>query len=100
MVITVAWAGLAAEVSWVVATMVDEPIRPGMLLRSAAVFTSGGATAAAGFVATAGTADGAPAIWWAVALAVIAAPSGSRLSPTRGSATSACDFDPRSPEDG
>ncbi len=74
MTITVAWAGLAVEVSWVVATMVAEPIRPGMLLLSAAVFTSGGATAAAGFAATAGTADGAPATWWAVTLAVIAVP--------------------------
>ena len=73
-VITVAWTGVAIEASWVIATAVDEPARRGMLLRSAAIFTSGGATAAAGFAATAGTADGAPAAWWAVALAVVAAP--------------------------
>jgi hypothetical protein len=73
-VITVAWAGVAVEASWVIATEVDESARIGMLLRSAAIFTSGGATAAAGFAATAGTADGAPATWWAVALAMVAVP--------------------------
>ena len=73
-VITLAWTGVAVEASWVIATAVDEPARPGMLLRSAAIFTSGGATAATGVAATAGTADGAPAAWWAVALAVVAAP--------------------------
>jgi hypothetical protein len=73
-VITVAWIGVAVEASWVTATVVDEPTRLGLLLRSAAIFTSGGATAAAGFAATAGTADGGPATWWAVALAVAATP--------------------------
>jgi hypothetical protein len=85
-VITVAWAGLAVEASWVLAIAVDGPARPGMMLRAAAIFTSGGATAAAGFAATAGTPDGAPATWWAVALAVAAIPfwlaahTGARLS--------------------
>jgi hypothetical protein len=85
-VITVAWAGLAVEASWVLAIAVDEPARSGMMLRAAAIVTSGGATAAAGFAATAGTTDGAPATWWAVALAVAAVPcwlaacTGARLS--------------------
>jgi hypothetical protein len=73
-VVTVAWTGVAVEASWVIATAVDEPSRLGMLLRSAAIFTSGGAMAAAGFAATAGTTDGAPATWWAVALAAVAMP--------------------------
>lgn len=71
-VITVAWAGVAVEASWVIASTVDEPARLGMLLRSAAIVTSGGATAAAGFAATAGTPDGSPATWWAVALTLVA----------------------------
>jgi hypothetical protein len=85
-VITVAWAGLAVEASWVLAIAVDEPARSGMMLRAAAIVSSGGATAAAGFAATAGTPDGAPATWWAVALAVAAIPcwlaahTGARLS--------------------
>jgi hypothetical protein len=73
-VITVAWAGVAVEASWVIATAVDEPGRAGMMLRSAVIFTSAGATAAAGFAATAGTTSGAPATWWAVALTVVAMP--------------------------
>lgn len=73
-VVVAAWAGVAIEASWVIATAVDEPAWLGMLVRSAAIFTSGGATAAAGFAATAGTADGAPATGWAVALAVLAVP--------------------------
>jgi hypothetical protein len=73
-VITLAWIGVTVEASWVTAAVLDEPARLGMLLTSAAAFTSGGATAAAGFAATAGTPDGAPATWWAVALAVAAIP--------------------------
>jgi hypothetical protein len=73
-VITLAWIGVAVEASWVTAAAVDAPARPGMLLRSATIVTSGGATAAAGFAATSGNADGAPATWWAVALAVTAVP--------------------------
>jgi hypothetical protein len=67
----VAWIGVAVEASWVAAMLVDERARPGMLVRSGAVFTAGGATAAAGFVA-AGTPGGA-GTWWAVALALVAA---------------------------
>jgi hypothetical protein len=70
-VITVAWIGVAVEASWVAAMLLDERARPGMLVRSGAVFTAGGATAAAGFAA-AGTPGGAAA-WWAVALALVAA---------------------------
>jgi hypothetical protein len=73
-VIAVAWAGVAVEASWVLTIAVDEPARSGMMLRAAAIVTSGGATAAAGFAATVGTPDGAPATWWAVALAVAAVP--------------------------
>lgn len=73
-VVTVAWIGVAIEASWVIGTLVDDRARRGMMLRSAAIITSGGATAAAGFAVTAGTADGAPATWWAVGLALVAAP--------------------------
>jgi hypothetical protein len=73
-IVAVAWAGVAAEASWVAAAMVDEPARLRMLLLSAAIFTSGGATAAAGFAATTTTPVGAPATWWAVALAVATVP--------------------------
>jgi hypothetical protein len=69
-VITVAWIGVAVEASWVAAMMLDEQARLGMLVRSGAVFTAGGATAAAGFAA--GTTSWA-AVWWAVALALAAA---------------------------
>ena len=70
-VITVAWIGVAVEASWVAAMVLDEQARLGMLVRSGAVFTAGGATAAIGF-ASAGTTGGAAA-WWAVALALAAA---------------------------
>ena len=70
-VITLAWIGVTVEASWVAAMVLDERARLGMLVRSGAVFTAGGATAAAGFAA-AGTAGGAAA-WWAVALALAAA---------------------------
>jgi hypothetical protein len=66
--------------------MVGEPARLGMLLNSAAVVTSGAATAAAGFAATAGPGRGESATWWAVALAAVAIPcwlaavTGARLS--------------------
>ena len=73
-VVTVAWTGVAVEACWVIGTLVDDRARRGILLCAAAIITSGGATAAAGFAATAGTADGAPATWWAVALAVVAVP--------------------------
>jgi hypothetical protein len=73
-VIILAWTGVAIEASWVIAAAVDEPARLGLLLRSATIFISGGATAAVGFAATAGTASGAPATWWAVALALLAIP--------------------------
>jgi hypothetical protein len=73
-VVTVAWAGVAVEVAWVIGTLVDEQARRDMMLRSAAIIASGGATAAAGYAATSGTTDGAPATWWAVALAVLAVP--------------------------
>lgn len=70
-VITVAWIGVAVEASWVTAMALDEQARLGMLVRSGAVFTSGGAIAAAGFAA-AGT-SGRAAAWWAAALALAAA---------------------------
>jgi len=73
-VITVAWVGVAVEATWVTTAMADEPVRPGLMLRAAALCTSGGATAAAGFAVTAGTPDGGSATWWAVALAVLAVP--------------------------
>jgi hypothetical protein len=71
--ITVAWAGVAAELTWVLAALVGEPTRPRMVASSAAIVTSGGATAAAGFAATA-EGSGGFALWWAVTLAVVAAP--------------------------
>jgi len=71
-VVTVAWAGVAVEACWVIGTLVDDQARPGMMLCTATIVTSGGSIAAAAFAATAGTADGAPATWWAVALAVAA----------------------------
>jgi hypothetical protein len=70
-VITVAWIGVAVEASWVAAMRLDERARLGLLVRSGAVFTAGGATAAACFAA-AGT-PGWAAVWWAVALALAAA---------------------------
>jgi hypothetical protein len=70
-VITVAWIGVAVEASWVAAMRLDERARLGMLLRSGAMFTAGGAAAAAGFAAF-GTSGGADT-WWAVALALVAA---------------------------
>lgn len=73
-VITVAWVGVAVEVSWVTAAMVGEPARRGLLLRLAALYTSGGATAAAGFAATADTPHGGSATGWAIALAILAVP--------------------------
>jgi hypothetical protein len=85
-VVTAAWAGVAVEATWVAGLLVAGGTRRAMLPRSAAIITSGGATAAAGFAATTGTADGAPATWWAIALAVAAAPcwlaalTGARLS--------------------
>jgi hypothetical protein len=69
-VITVAWVGVAVEASWVAAMTLDEQARFGMLVRSGAVFTAGGATAAAGFAA-AGTTSWA-AVWWAASLALAA----------------------------
>jgi hypothetical protein len=85
-VITVAWVGVAVEASWVTGTLVNDHARPGLMVCSGAIITSGGATASAGFAATAGTASGAPATWWAVALAAVAVPfwlaalSGARLN--------------------
>ena len=73
-VVTVAWTGVAVEASWMIGTLVDDRARRGMMLCTAAIITSGGGVAAAGFAVTAGTADGAPATWWAVALAVVAMP--------------------------
>jgi len=70
-VITVAWIGVAVEASWVAAMVLDERARLGMLVRSGAVFTAGGATAAVGFAA--GGTPGGPAVWWAVALALATA---------------------------
>jgi hypothetical protein len=70
-VITVAWIGVAVEASWVASMVLDERARLGMLVRSGAVFTAGGATAAVGF-AVAGTPGGA-AVWWALALALATA---------------------------
>jgi hypothetical protein len=69
-VITVAWIGVAVEAAWVAAMMVDEQARLGMLVCSGAVFSAGGATAAAGFAAGA---RGGAAAWWAAALALAAA---------------------------
>lgn len=69
-VIVVAWTGVAVEASWVAAMMLDEQRWLGMLVRSGAVFTAGGATAAIGFAA--GT-TGRAAVWWAVALSIAAA---------------------------
>jgi hypothetical protein len=73
-VVTVAWIGVAVEATWVIGTFVDDRDRPTMTVCAAAIITSGGGTAAAGFAATAGTSSVAPASWWAVALAVVAAP--------------------------
>jgi len=70
-VITVAWIGVVVEASWVAAMLLDERSRLGMSLLSGAIFTAGGATAAAVFAA-AGTPGGA-ATWWALALALAAA---------------------------
>jgi hypothetical protein len=50
--------------------VLDEQRRLGMLMRSGAVFTAGGATAAVGFAA--GT-TGRAAVWWAVPLSLAAA---------------------------
>jgi hypothetical protein len=72
-VITVAWIGVAVEASWVAAMRLDERARPGMLMRSGAIVTAGGATVAAGFAAIAGAPDGA-ATWWATGLALAAIP--------------------------
>jgi hypothetical protein len=72
-VITVAWTGVAVEASWVATMRADERARADLLLRSAAVLAAGGASVAAGFAVVAGPADG-PATWWAVALALTAAP--------------------------
>jgi hypothetical protein len=55
----------------VAAMLLGERARLGMLVRSGAIFTAGGATAAACFAA-AGT-PGRAATWWAVALALAAA---------------------------
>ncbi len=73
-VIVVASAGVAAEASWVLASLADGSARRAVLAYSAAVIASGGATTAMAFAASSGTGDGGPATWWAVALAVIAAP--------------------------
>jgi hypothetical protein len=73
-VVAVAWIGVTVEASWVIGTLVDDRSRRGMMLCTAAIIASGGSTAAAGFAATAGTADGAPATWLAVALAGMAIP--------------------------
>lgn len=70
-VITVAWIGVAVEASWVAAMVLDERARLGMLVRSGAVFTAGGATAAVGFAA--GGTPGGAAVWWAVVLTLATA---------------------------
>lgn len=72
--IAVAWAGVAAELTWVLATLVDEPTRPRMVASSAAIVTSGGAATAAGFAATTGGSGSGLALWWAVTLAAVAVP--------------------------
>jgi hypothetical protein len=72
-VVTVAWIGVAVEACWMIGTLVDDRARRSLMLCTAAVITSGCATAA-GFAAVAGTAGGVAAAWWAVVLAGVAAP--------------------------
>lgn len=72
-VITVAWIGVAVEASWVAAMALDERARLGMLMRSGAIVTAGGASAAAGFAVAAGAPGGA-ATWWAAGLTLAAIP--------------------------
>lgn len=72
LVITVGWAGVAVEASWVAAIPMDERDRLGMLMYSGAIVTAGGATVAAGFAAAG--APGWAAIWWATGLTLAAIP--------------------------